>query len=101
MTPEEDVYEQIIRDMDVEIKAARATNKYLAERVLELHLAIKEHAAQRLDDRCFLDDLKLYKLVGIDEHPGLALPEEEFLGNCKRYWKCQQTGEKYIKGRTE
>ena len=65
------------------------------ERIKVLEDAIKEHAAQRLDDRCFLDDLKLYKLVGIDEHPGLALPEEEFLGNCKRYWKCQQTGEDY------
>lgn len=52
MTPEEDVYEQIIRDMDAEIKAARATNKYLAERVMELHRGIREHADQRLDDRC-------------------------------------------------
>lgn len=67
----------------------------LIARVEELEAAIKEHAAQRLDDRCFLDDLKLYKLVGIDEHPGLALPEAEFISNCKRYWKCQQTGEKY------
>jgi len=67
----------------------------LKHRVEQLENAIKEHAAQRLDDRCFMDDLKLYKLVGINEHPGLALPEEEFIGNCRRYWKCQQTGEEY------
>lgn len=64
-------------------------------RARELEEAIKEHAAQRGDDRCFLDDLKLYRLVGIDTHPGLDLPENEFLSNCRRYWKCQQTGEEY------
>lgn len=68
----------------------------LNARIKELEDAIKEHAAQRGDDRCWVDDLKLYKLVGIEEHPGLKLPEEEFLSNCKRYWKCQQTGERYM-----
>lgn len=67
----------------------------LKNRIRELEEAIREHAAQRGDDRCWLDDLKLYKLVGIEEHPGLGLPEEQFLKNCKRYWNCQQTGATY------
>ncbi len=72
-----------------------ATISKLQQRIDELEAAIKEHAAQREDDRCFLDDLKLYKLVGIDNHPGLSMSEEQFLSNCRRYWKCQQTGEAY------
>lgn len=62
----------------------------------ELQAGIIEHASQRGDDRCWLDDLKLYKLVlDIKEHPGLKLPEQEFLSNCKRYWQCQQNGVPY------
>jgi hypothetical protein len=64
-------------------------------RIKKLEDGIRKHAAQREDDRCWLDDLELYKLVGITEHPGLKMPEEKFLGNCKRYWNCQQTGKEY------
>lgn len=64
-------------------------------RILELEDAIRYHAEQNGDDRCFLDDLQLYKLIGITEHPGLALPREQFLSNCSRYWECQQTGKEY------
>jgi NTP pyrophosphatase (non-canonical NTP hydrolase) len=64
-------------------------------RVLELEDAIKEHAAQRLDSRCQLDDKKLYELVGITTHPGLDVPKEKFLGNCGHFYDCQQSGEPY------
>ena len=43
----------------------------LKDRISELDAGIKEHASQRLDDRCQLDDKKLYALVGITDHPGL------------------------------
>lgn len=78
----------------------RAERDIFIGRILQLEEAIRNHAAQKGDDRCWLDDLVLYRLVGIDTHQGLALPEEEFLGNCKRYWKCQQTGENYEKTST-
>ncbi len=64
-------------------------------RIKELEDAVRYHAEQRGDDRCFLDDLKLYRLIGIDEHPGLALSKEEFTSNCARFWECQQTGKEY------
>ncbi|HEY9678749.1 MAG TPA: hypothetical protein V6C76_12120 [Drouetiella sp.] len=69
----------------------------LQARVKELEDAIRYHAEQRGDDRCFLDDLALYKLIGIEEHPGLNLPVDQFLSNCRRYWTCQQTGAEYQK----
>lgn len=71
----------------------------LAVRVQELESAIKYHAAQERDDRCWMDDLKLYKLVGITEHPGLSLPKEQFLSNCAKYWQCQQDKKGYLADR--
>lgn len=72
-------------------------NRNLRKRIKELEDAIKEHAAQRLDDRCQLDDLKLYKLVGINEHPGLDMPKEQFLGGCSKFYDCQQPpGKPYV-----
>jgi hypothetical protein len=70
--------------------------KRLQARVVQLENAILAHATTRLDDRCWLDDLNLYRLVGIEEHPGLALPESQFLSRCQQYWHCQQTGVPYI-----
>jgi hypothetical protein len=67
----------------------------LEVRIAELEAAIREHADQRDDDRCWLDDLKLYQVIGITHHAGLQLPEGQFLDNCKRYWRCQQIGKKY------
>lgn len=61
-----------------------------------LEAAIREHAAQEGDDRCWKDDLKLYKLIGIEEHPGLPLPKDQFLTNCSHYWDCQQTSKGYL-----
>lgn len=56
-----------------------------------LRAAIAEHHAQRGDDRCWLDDLKLYAAAGIDADPAdLALPARgDFLASCERYW-CQR-----------
>ena len=69
----------------------------LEERVKELEDAIRYHAAQRMNARCQLDDIMLYKLVGIHDHPGLDLPEAIFIDGpegCREYWRCQQRKEK-------
>lgn len=60
------------------------------ERVGILETAIRKHRDQRGDDRCWLDDLELYAVLG-DEQPDLTLPlREEFLSNCSRFWECRQ-----------
>ncbi len=82
-------------EIQADFQHLTAENNELRDRVKELENAIREHAAQRENDRCWLDDLKLYKLIGIDEHPGLKLPKPTFLSNCQRYWECQQAGKTY------
>lgn len=67
------------------------------QRYEEVVGAVREHAAQRLDDRCFLDDEKLYLKVIPDFEADKRLPpREEFLRNCEHYWECRQNPhEKY------
>lgn len=52
--------------------------------------AIRKHRAQRLDDRCWLDDYELYEALGDGETPDTRLPKrEEFIGNCEHYYACR------------
>jgi hypothetical protein len=66
-----------------------------ADRVEKLEAAIRKHRDQRGDDRCWLDDMELYAVIGDAVSPKiLELPEKsEFLGNCARYWECRQRHE--------
>ncbi|MDO8610117.1 MAG: hypothetical protein Q7R95_06185 [bacterium] len=59
------------------------------ERILELETAIREHRGQRLDDRCFLDDQELYKVLNepIPEDYNAIPPIDKMLKNCERYLK--------------
>lgn len=63
-------------------------------RIAELEQAIRDHRDARGDDRCWLDDIELYKVLGEDEVPEamqLALPNREaFLGRCAQYWEHRQ-----------
>lgn len=58
-----------------------------------LREAIREHAAQKRDDRCWLDDAALYSAAGlspsIDANTALP-PREEFLANCARFHASRQ-----------
>lgn len=58
----------------------------------KLLAAIREHAFEKGDDRCWIDDEKLYAAAGIDlAETNTALPpKDEFLGNCARYHACRQ-----------
>jgi hypothetical protein len=53
-----------------------------------LRAAIKKHRAQRADDRCWLDDLELYRVLGdgIQDYDPSMPPREDFLANCARYY---------------
>lgn len=55
--------------------------------------AIRYHRDQKGDDRCWVDDVRLYEIlpegpVGYD--PTLP-PEDVFLENCKRFCRSRQT----------
>ena len=66
-----------------------------SHRIKELEDAIKEHRAQKADDRCIEDDDKLYAVLGdgikCDRRVG---NKEEMLKNCARFIenRCQQGG---------
>lgn len=58
----------------------------------QLQKAIREHRDQRLDDRCWLDDQKLYAVLGEDVLANNDMPpREKFLANCARFYerRCQ------------
>lgn len=62
-----------------------------AARIAQLETAIQKHRDQRGDDRCWLDDLELYAVLGDGAEADLTLPpREEFLGNCARFFECRQ-----------
>lgn len=64
----------------------------LKDEVIRLRDAIRSHRDEKGHDRCWLDDIELYKSLpegtfGID----LALPpKEEFIKNCERYHAHRQ-----------
>lgn len=61
------------------------------ERIRQLENAVKKHRDQKGDDRCYLDDLELYKVLYDNVEPDLALPSKEvFLKNCERYFECRK-----------
>jgi hypothetical protein len=64
---------------------------YLREKIYELEDAIRNHRDQKGDDRCFLDDMELYKVLG-DKVPfdNRLPPKCDFLESCKRFWEQRQ-----------
>src|SRR6185295_4021271 len=76
----------------------------LEYKVLHLQTAIRKHRDQRGDDRCWLDDVELYRALG---EPmlikDLALPGPcEMMANCVRFIKSRQPdGIEYISPQLE
>lgn len=57
------------------------------DEIKRLQEAIREHRDQRGDDRCWLDDLKLYSALGEDVIANNNLPpKDKFLANCGRFY---------------
>jgi hypothetical protein len=77
-----------IMDNDLEPMTAEE----MKAEIIKLREAIRYHRDQKGDDRCWVDDLRLYEIlpegaVGYD--PTLP-PEDVFLENCKRFYKSRQ-----------
>ena len=66
----------------------------LREEVVKLRAAIRQHRDEKGNDRCWLDDSRLYQVLPEQEGPEWKLPcKEEFLKNCEMYWKGRQPQE--------
>ena len=75
-------------ELAVLVSANNATVRRLASEVLRLRTEIAGHAAKRGHELCWLNDLELWKSVGIEsDYPHDSMPvREEFLGQCARYY---------------
>jgi hypothetical protein len=63
----------------------------LRDEVLKLRDAIRLHRDQRGDDRCWLDDVLLYKALPETVHSLTQLqPRDEFMLACEKFWCTRQ-----------
>jgi hypothetical protein len=66
-----------------------------AAKIERLRAAIREHRDQEGDDRCWLDDMRLYNALDEGQEDCTLPPKCEFLKSCERYWEQRQSpGEK-------
>jgi hypothetical protein len=79
------------------VNSGDAAVRRLAGEVLRLRAAIASHAAKRGHELCWLNDVELWKSIGIDAgYPHDSLPvREEFLAQCVRYYASRVTGTPY------
>jgi len=77
--------------------AGDATVRRLAGEVLRLRNAIATHAAKRGHELCWLNDVALWKAIGIEgDYPHDSVPvREEFLAQCGRYHASRVLGTPY------
>ena len=63
----------------------------LKDEVSKLRQAIITHRDERGHDRCWLDDCRLYQVLGdINPNEMTLPPKEEFLQQCEKYWCHRQ-----------
>lgn len=61
------------------------TTSRLLHRVQELEAAIRKHRDQKGHDRCWLNDLELYGVLGEPVGEPCLPPTDEFLSRCREY----------------
>lgn len=61
-------------------------------KVKKLQDGIRYHRDQKGDDRCWVDDVRLYELLpeGPVGYDSTLPPEDVFLDNCKRFCRSRQ-----------
>lgn len=72
--------------------APPGTFRYVERQANDLAAAIRKHRDQRGDNRCWLDDLELYRVLGepIDEAEFALHCPEEMIKNCTQYIASRQ-----------
>lgn len=67
--------------------------KLLAE-IVRLRQGIRRHRDQRMDDRCWMDDIALYELLPEGINPNFIdlrqLSKEEMMRNCDLFTTCRR-----------
>lgn len=75
--------------MDKDLKTMNGAQ--LAEEVARLRAGIRKHRDERGDNRCWLDDERLYALLPDKKKAITKLPSKEvFLKSCERFWRTRQ-----------
>lgn len=84
-------------DEIIDIETMNSADYYLAipiliKEVLELRSAVRKHRDEKGHDRCWLDDMELYKALpeGVADVNLQLPPEKEFLANCKRFYDSRK-----------
>lgn len=69
------------------------TEEQLRDEAKKLRAAIRYHRDQKGDDRCWVDDIRLYEALpeGPSNYDPTLPPEDVFLENCKRFCRSRQT----------
>ena len=68
------------------------TRDRLEAEASRLRAGIRQHRDERGDDRCWLDDQRLYALLPETVNAVTKLPPREvFLKSCERFWRTRQT----------
>lgn len=75
-------------DQDLETMSA----EQLKDEVKKLRTVIRYHKDQKGDDRCWVDDIRLYETLpeGPEGYNSTLPPENVFLDNCKRFCRSRQ-----------
>lgn len=78
-----------MQDRDLKPMAAPALRK----EVMRLRNAIRHHRDAERNDRCWILDLELYRILPESLNAGtVTMPEELFLKNCRAYYRRQPGG---------
>jgi hypothetical protein len=79
------------------VSSGDAAVRRLAGEVLRLRSAIESRASKRGHELCWLNDVALWKTVGLEsDYPHDAVPvREEFLAQCARYQASRVSGTQY------
>jgi len=92
---------EFISDKGSELLAERSVDddinqigpEQLRGELRKLRSAVRYHRDQRGDDRCWLDDVKLYKALpeGEVQFAEFKLPcRQKFLSSCSKFWESRQ-----------
>ncbi len=67
------------------------TRDQLEAEAARLRAGIRQHRDERGDDRCWLDDQRLYSLLPDTKNAITKLPPKDvFLNSCERFWQTRQ-----------
>jgi len=78
-----------VSDQNSDSDLDKVSHDYLKNEVLKLRVAIRNHRDQRGDDRCWMDDVALYKNLpeGVANADLSLLSDEQFRRNCDLFIK--------------